>query len=144
MKVDLDQGEEIGVQMAPLIDCVFLLLIFFLVTSTMKKIEPELPLELPQVHADVLQRRQVTPDITVISIDQDGQFYLAGQPAGQEFLRKRLDQLAAEDLTARIRIDADRRAPAWALVQVVEMCNFRGLKNVGLRAANPRWNPPRP
>ena len=47
MKVDLRDDEGIEVQMAPLIDCVFLLLIFFLVATTLKKINNELPLVLP-------------------------------------------------------------------------------------------------
>jgi biopolymer transport protein ExbD len=144
MKVDLEQGEEIGVQMAPLIDCVFLLLIFFLVTSTMKKVEPELPLDLPSIYTKLQSRQPVTPDMVVISIDSEGNFYLAGQQAGQGFVIQELDRLKDQDPTTRIRIDADRNAPAWALVQAIEECNFRGLKNVGIRAHNPGWEAPVP
>ena len=39
MRLDMDDGDDIGVDMGPLIDCVFLLLIFFLVSTTMKKPE---------------------------------------------------------------------------------------------------------
>ena len=47
MRIDIQEDDGIEVQMAPLIDCVFLLLIFFLVATTLKKIEKEVPLELP-------------------------------------------------------------------------------------------------
>ena len=45
MRVRLDDEDDVQVQMAPLIDCVFLLLSFFLVATTLKKIEKELPLD---------------------------------------------------------------------------------------------------
>ena len=41
MKIRMAEDERLEVQMAPLIDCVFLLLIFFLVATTLKKIEKE-------------------------------------------------------------------------------------------------------
>ena len=48
MKIQLSESDsDDEVQMAPLIDCVFLLLIFFLVATKLKKVEPEVPIELP-------------------------------------------------------------------------------------------------
>ena len=48
MKIKKDLFDSLGdVQMGPLIDCVFLLLIFFLVTATMQKPHKELDLQLP-------------------------------------------------------------------------------------------------
>lgn len=143
MRIDLSSDEEIGVQMAPLIDCVFLLLIFFLVATSLRKIEKELPLDLPQVKADVLVSRPVDDNVTIVSIDQQGNFYLGSEPAGQGYLGRRLDEIMRLGSGHRIRIDADRSAPSWALVQVVEMCNFRGLKNVGIKAVNNPYEPPR-
>ena len=42
-----DESEDPGVQMAPLLDIVFLLLIFFLVTASLKKPHKELPVHVP-------------------------------------------------------------------------------------------------
>ena len=44
MRLPLDEEEKVDIQMSPLIDCVFLLLIFFLVTTMMKKWEMQIPL----------------------------------------------------------------------------------------------------
>jgi len=131
MRVKFEDDEQVEVQMAPLIDCVFLLLIFFLVATTLKKIDKELPLDLPQAAASVSQ--QAGDDMTIVSIDKDGNFYLGSDPVGQGYLVKKLHELAATSPKRRIRIDADRDAPMWAAVQILDICNFENLKNVGIR-----------
>ena len=131
MRVKFEDDEAVEVQMAPLIDCVFLLLIFFLVATTLKKIDKELPLDLPQAAASV--SKQVAANMTIISIDRDGNFYLGSDPVGQGYLAKKLREVAAEDPNRRVRIDADRDAPLWAAVQIFDICNFENLKNVGIK-----------
>jgi biopolymer transport protein ExbD len=131
MKINYEDDEQVEVQMAPLIDCVFLLLIFFLVGTTLKKIDKVLPIHPPQSAAAVSQ--VAVPNMTVISIDRDGNFYLGSNPAGQGFLFKKLQDIAQKDKTQRILIDADRNAPMWAFVQVYDLCNFDNLKNVGIQ-----------
>ena len=49
MRLNYDEEDKVEVQMSPLIDCVFLLLIFFLVTTMMKKWEMQIPLSLPSM-----------------------------------------------------------------------------------------------
>jgi biopolymer transport protein ExbD len=126
-----DEDADVHVQMAPLIDCVFLLLIFFLVATTLKKIEKELPLDLPEAAASV--SRQLQDDMTIVSIDEQGALYLGSEPVGQGYLGRKLRELGAHDSDHRIRIDMDRDAPAWAFVQVLDMCTFEDLRNVGIK-----------
>jgi len=131
MRVEVDLEDRVEIQMAPLIDCVFLLIIFFLVATTLKKIDKELPIELPEAAAAV--SRQVESNMTIISIDRTGEFYLGSEPVGQGYLERKLRELASQNPQHRIRIDADRDAPTWAVVQVLDLCNFENLKNVGIR-----------
>ncbi len=132
MRIRMEEDDDqLAVQMAPLIDCVFLLLIFFLVATTLKKIEKELPLELPEAAAAV--SRQLEGNMTIVSIDRDGNLYLGSEPVGQGYLATKLGELAGKDPDHRIRIDADRDAPLWAAVQILDMCNFENLANVGIR-----------
>ena len=131
MRIRIEDEDEVAVQMAPLIDCVFLLLIFFLVATTLKKIEKELPLDLPDAAAAV--GKQTEDKMMIISIDRAGNFYLGSEPVGQAFLADKLKELGKSDPEERVRIDADRDAPAWAFVQILDMCNFENLHNVGIR-----------
>jgi biopolymer transport protein ExbD len=135
MRVRLEDEDNVEVQMAPLIDCVFLLISFFLIATTLKEIERELPLELPEASAAV--SKQVDENVTVVSIDRDGNLYLGSEPVGQGYLGRKLRELAQQNPAHRIRIDGDRNAPLAAAVQVLDMCNFENLKNVGIKTKDP-------
>ncbi len=131
MRIEAEDEEEVAVQMAPLIDCVFLLISFFLVATTLKKIDRELPLELPEAAAAV--SKQVQDNMTIISIDRQGNLYLGSEPVGQGYLSQKLRELAKQDPNHHIRIDADRDAPLWSAVQVLDLCDFENLHNVGIK-----------
>jgi len=129
MRVDLSQGEEVEVQMAPLIDCVFLLLVFFLVATTLKKIEVEVPLELPT--AGLASREvPVKSDQLTISIDRQGEIYLGAQVATPGALHDVIRARAAEDKDQVVRVDADWNAPWSSVLQVMELLKFEGMTNV--------------
>ena len=130
MKLDLSEEEGIEVQMAPLIDCVFLLLIFFLVATTLKKIERELPLKLPESAAAIRVRR--SEDVLVVGVTRRGRLFLGDQAVTQAVLHERLRKVASANPEKRVRIDADRLTPFQYVVQVFDLCQFEGLRNVGV------------
>jgi len=131
MRIKRDDSEEPGIAMAPLIDCVFLLLIFFLVASTLKKAHNELELELPYAqHAIETKSRY---DTLIIEVAKDGTIQLEGEPVTKQLLRRRLREAKAENPNRRVRIDADRRTAAQYIVYVLDLCQFERLNNVGLR-----------
>ena len=68
-----DKKAEAEVMLSPLIDCVFLLLIFFLVTSMLKKWERQIPVTLADPTAAVSV--QSTPDAVYVGIDRAGNVY---------------------------------------------------------------------
>jgi len=122
--------EDPQVQMAPLIDCVFLLLIFFLLATTLKKIEKELPLELPHSAAAVDIAEE--PDLLIISVDRAGRKYIGSEPYGTRELIARIKEAARKNPTQRVRVDADELTLYRHVVEVIELCQFEGLRNVGL------------
>jgi len=134
MQINLQDDEGVDVQMAPLIDCVFLLLIFFLVATTLKKIEKELPLELPE--AKLAARETPRSDVLTISVDRDGKLYLGADAATSGMVFERLKAAAAEDPDQPIRINADRLAPWESVLQVLELAKFEGLTDVRPGAKN--------
>lgn len=130
MAIKHDSEESVDVQMTPLIDCVFLLLIFFLVSSQMKKIEKELPITLPQ--ADVSLQVKATPDLVTVSVDKFGKFYVNSQPVGAEGLRVALKTAVAEKPDRRVRISGDMYAPFRFIVQVMDTCKAEKIGIVGI------------
>jgi biopolymer transport protein ExbD len=110
------------------------LLIFFLVATTLKKIEKELPLELPE--AKLAAGEVPRSDVLTVSIDREGKLYLGADPATSGMVFDRFKAAAAEDPDQPVRINADRLAPWESILQVLELAKFEGLTNVRPGAKN--------
>ncbi|WFB36339.1 biopolymer transporter ExbD [Kiritimatiellota bacterium B12222] len=129
---------EAEVSLSPLIDAVFLLLIFFLVATMIKKEDKDIDIELP-VSTSALK---VKPDdrVVVIGIDATDGLYLDGTPTSLTELMLNLRELSATEPERRIRLDADRSTPFHRVVEVLDMLQFRGLFNVGIRTYDEHYN----
>ena len=132
MRVNLTgDDEDAKVQMEPLIDCMFLLLIFFLVATTLKKIEETLDIDLPR--ADAAVEAPVEEDALVISLDRDGVFYLGADPVSPGALLSRIKRESQESKGQRkIKINGDRQVPFQSVVEVFELCRIGQLDNIAV------------
>lgn len=130
MNIDLKDDDAVEVQMAPMIDCVFLLLIFFLVATTLKKIDKELPLELPDASAAI--EVQQPEGFTVISIDSEGAFYVDGAPVSVNLLQNRIRTLGATE-DAKVRLDIDRATPFQRVMEVLDILTFEEVPYSGIK-----------
>ena len=139
MRMQLEQDDTCEVMMAPLIDCVFLLLVFFLVTATLKKIHKELPIVLPQTGANVAKDGKALDDTLVVSVARNGDVYLRGSQVTTSALLDGLEDFAADPKAQRkrIRIDADKDTPFQHIVHVLVQCEFANLSDVGVRVRDP-------
>lgn len=134
MRTEFAEEESVEPQMAPMIDCVFLLLIFFLVATTLKKLERQLPVELPPAVQAV--EVAVDPQTLVIGVNIKGQAYIAGNLVTPGVLLRQLDDLARDQPDRPVRIDADRGTPFEHVVQVLEALNVRAISNVAVHVAD--------
>ena len=134
MRVRKPEDEPFEIMLIPMIDCMLVIIIFFLVATTLKNKQQELPLELPDAAAALTVVQP--PDVFVIGVDKSGKVYLGGQSymeaVDNERLHRELRQLAQANPSRRVRIDADRNARFEDVVRVVDLCTFEGLRNVGL------------
>lgn len=138
MKIDLQSNDDPEVSMAPLIDCVFLLLIFFLVSSMTKIKDKDIAVELPSSQAAVKMRPH--DDQVVVGIDRDGQLHWDGSPCSTNFLLEKLRDLSIADPGRRVRIDMDKGVEFGRFVQVMDACQFYNLGNVGIRTYDESYN----
>ncbi|MDA3960388.1 MAG: biopolymer transporter ExbD [Planctomycetota bacterium] len=135
-KQEVDEKAEVS--MSPLIDCVFLLLIFFLVATMMKKQDRDIDISLPE--SDSAEELLPDDDQIVIGISAEGEFYYQGAPVSLTQLHYELRQVAFEDTEQFVRLDADAEAPLHHVVQVLDMCQFDNLANVGIRTYDEQYN----
>jgi biopolymer transport protein ExbD len=130
MRTDLRDEETVEVAMAPLIDCVFLLLIFFLVATTLKKIDEELPLTLPDAETTI--EVQQPSDFLVVSIDRKGGFYLDGTPVSIDVLQQDVRNRARGNPELKVRVDADRDIEFVKVMQILDLLRFENLHDIGI------------
>ena len=126
------EHDDPDISMSPLIDCVFLLLIFFLVSSMTKVRNKDIPVELPA--SDAVVKLRPSDRQAVIGLDAQGAFYWNGQPCTTNFLLEQLRGLCVTDPGRRIRIDMDRNAPFGRFAEVMDACQFYDLSNIGISA----------
>ena len=131
-KKHADQDFEIP--LIPMIDCLFVLLVFFLVATTLKKTEKELPINLPLSGAAIDAEQK--EDVLVLSVDSKGQKFFGSEPVTTELMHQRLTAAALADPNRRVRLDADVSTPYVAVVELIELCEFNNLRNVGFRTKN--------
>lgn len=142
------QEEDAAVQMAPLIDCVFNLLIFFLVTSMLQKPHNELAIQIPDsgVGEEATKTKEPEPVVILVTASNPEpkapksgapQFepfiVLDKEPMTKELLERRLRQIAQETPNRRIRIDSDGHLKWRHVVPVLDLCRFHGLTRVDIR-----------
>ena len=124
--------------MSPLIDCVFLLLIFFLVATMSKKVNKDISINLPSSVSAV----ELKPDndILVIGIDDVGNFFYERIPCTANEIHENLHDISMDRPDQRIRIDTDADTPFHRFVEVLDICQFRNLNNVGIRTYDDKYN----
>lgn len=127
--------EEMEINLIPMIDIMLILLIFFMVATTIKHSEKALPIELPNSAASIDVKTEA--GLIVVGLDAAGNKYLSGERVTTDALHQRLRQAAQANARQEIRVDADRKTPYENLVEVVELCQFEGLRNISLHTRNP-------
>lgn len=138
MQIRSRNQPDAEVSMGPLIDCVFLLLIFFLVATMYKKKDRDIDIIPPESSSAI----KIPPDDDqmVVGIDESGEIFLQGDPVSKTRLHSELKDLAVADPDRQIRLDAHFSAPFENIVEVLDICKFRGLANVGIRTYDDRYN----
>jgi len=114
--------------LTPLIDVVFLLLIFFLVTSEFEEEERRLDIVLPSATSAVPMTSK--PREVVVDIDDEGIVYLHGQLTSLDELQRLLRIAVASNPTSQtVVIRADRDTSFQPVVSVMDVCNRTGVSD---------------
>ena len=129
MVVNIDKGQALGnIRLMPLIDVVFLLLIFFLVATRFAEEERELDVLLPD--ASEAQPLTSKPGELFINIDQQGRYYVTGKTLALDELHRTL-RTAAVNNPGRVSviIRADKRVVWSYVVAAMNACNKAKIRD---------------
>lgn len=127
MNLRRSREDRTELNLIPLIDVLFILLIFFMVTTSFKQ-EAALNIELPEADGEAMQDQ---PDTTVeISIDKKGVFFInekkVAQP-GIDALKAALDKVIGERKDIPLVINADGQTPHQAVITAMDAARQLGL-----------------
>ena len=134
MRLDLEDPREESFNLTPLIDVVFLLLVFFLVATTFAKEEVEMDLELPEAATGVAQSEE---HLMIINVSAEGTIKVDGRAVTIEALGQKLTAAADRNRDQEVQIRGDTRAQHGRIVQVVDACLAASLERVSFAAVPP-------
>jgi biopolymer transport protein ExbD len=117
--------EEIN--MAPLIDCVFLLLIFFAVSTSFVK-DMKLDLERPSAASATIASTKALR----VYLDRNGDCFVDEQPVKVWMLQSRVRDLLAVSTSKNVLVITDRLVSADKLIEVVDQCRLGGADEVAV------------
>ena len=129
MRFDRDEDEEGPPNLTPLIDMVFLLLVFFLASTTFAREEKDMSLELPQAQSG--KAREASQRL-VINVSREGTITVDGRAVTMEALRQKLAAAAARNKEQEVLIRGDKGVQFGLVAQALDACLAASLKRVGV------------
>ena len=136
-------GDLAEVPMSPLIDCVFLLLIFFLVTTIIKRKDKQIKINMPENTSSVAA--ETVYKVIYIGLDtqgqnlrvegrgQDGDFQWSPIENLSAYLKKIVDESGPQALHQPLQIIADRETPFQKAIDTLDLCSLQGFTKVSLK-----------
>lgn len=126
--------EEVGMQIAPMVDITWIMIIFFMVTNEIVENEFDVPIELP-----IATAAEVPKDPTgrvIINLDESGTFHIGSQATDLAGLTAHLTRIMIEFPPLKVYLRADANTPAQRTKEFYKACAEAGAVEVVLGTFN--------
>ena len=120
----------LAIDLTAMVDVVFLLIIFFMVSTTFITLESGLPVDLPQAQTAVAQ----ATDLPTVTVTRDGHIYLAGSEIAEHELVSALQGLLADSPSATVILRADQSIEFGLPVRVMDLIKQAGAQRIAIAA----------
>ncbi len=124
-----DDEEEDAVNLTPMLDVVFIMLIFFIVTASFVK---ESGIDVNRPNAATAERKE--KGNILVAISEDNQIWIAKRQVDPRALRANIERMHAENPNGAVIIQADEESKNKLLVQVMDAARMAGVKSVSIAA----------
>jgi len=133
--------EPIPLQLAPLIDVLLLLLLFFIITMNLAKQETEIEISVPAAdEGEVNQNRDVGE--IVVNVKKDGTITVEGQQLTEALLLNKLQIISSIHKDQAVILRGDEKSEYQNVMNVLNICQKAGIWNVSFATRPP--DPPAP
>lgn len=143
MKFRRRNREDVSVNLTPLIDVVFLLLIFFMVSTTFTR-ETQLSIDLPEAQGK--PKESVEQQIEIL-VDESGNYRVNGEAlvdTRMRTLQAAIYKISAGDTTLPMTISADAQAAHKDVVQAMDAAGQMGFVHLSITTRQPATAPTAP
>ena len=140
MKFDRHLKEEVSVNLTPLIDVVFLLLIFFMVTTTFTR-DTNLLINLPEAQG---QPAEITPERIEVLVSRSGGYAVNGRAlvnSQLDTLMRAIEEVAGGDTAIPLVITADAEATHQSVVSAMDAVARLGFSRINIATREPDTQP---
>ncbi|MBE7451347.1 MAG: biopolymer transporter ExbD [Kofleriaceae bacterium] len=127
MKLRARPEQRAELDISPLIDMVFILLIFFMVSTTFVK---DMKLDIERPGAATAQA--ASSKALRVNIDAGSNIYIDGNPVRPWMVQSRVREFLESSGGGSVLVITDRRVPADRLIEVVDQCRLAGATDVGV------------
>ncbi|MGD9161074.1 MAG: biopolymer transporter ExbD [Desulfobacteraceae bacterium] len=130
MKVDTPAAKKSRIEMLPLIDVVFLLLVVFIYTMLSMAVHRGLNVDLPKSEASAIEKQLILS----VTIDEKGLIYIDEQKVDLEELTATLEIMTIDKKNPGVLLFADKDIPYQDLFKVLDRIRMAGLNRISLQA----------
>jgi biopolymer transport protein ExbD len=124
-----EEEEENEVNLTPMLDVVFIMLIFFIVTASFVK---EAGIDVNRPNAATAERKE--KGNILVAISENNQIWIDRRQVDPRALRANIERMHAENPLAAVVIQADEESKNKLLVLVMDAARLAGVKNVSIAA----------
>ncbi|MCB1749797.1 MAG: biopolymer transporter ExbD [Gammaproteobacteria bacterium] len=126
------EEDEAAIDLTPMLDVVFIMLIFFIVTATFVK-EAGIDVNRPDAATAVKQEKANI----LIAIDADNRVWIDRRQIDIRAVRPNIERLHAENPQGSVVIQADKASTTETLIKVMDASRSAGVYNVAIAAQEP-------
>jgi biopolymer transport protein ExbD len=125
----IEDEDDDAVNLTPMLDVVFIMLIFFIVTASFVK---ESGIDVNRPNAATAERKE--KGNIIVAISEDNQVWIDRRQVDPRALRANIERMHAENPNGAVVIQADEESKNKLLVQVMDAARMVGVKNVSIAA----------
>jgi len=136
MRLSKHLPKPVGMQLAPMIDIVFQLLIFFIITWQFARDEVDLKVKVPTTEQGKAEKRPLGE--IIINVRKSGVVIVDGQEITHEALKAKLVRLSKAFPDQPVRLRGDENCSWQEVVKVVDVCREGGIWNFSFATQLPQ------